>query len=142
MQYIWIFEMNKVRRDGMQLRSMLKIYICFSLMEKKKKKKINPSALHLFIFLCAYRLVFLLYFYCCSAVTGLTSVSVYQWAISGALVIPCSEIEELSLQWCCSPDYQSAPRLSWLRNNLFWNKPYLYKSFGKHSLGFFFLCSC
>jgi len=31
--------MNKVRRDGMQLRSMLKIYICFSLMEKKKKKK-------------------------------------------------------------------------------------------------------
>lgn len=29
--------MNKVRKDGMQLRSMLKIYICFSCRKKKKE---------------------------------------------------------------------------------------------------------
>lgn len=114
-----IFEMNKVRKDGMQLRSMLKIYICFSLMEKKKKK--NKSIISSSFYIpFAYRLVFPFYFYCCRAVfTGLTSVSVYQWAISGALVISCSETEELSLQCCCSPDYQSALRLSQLRNNIF-----------------------
>lgn len=119
----------------MQLRSMLKIYICFSLMEKKKKKKnksISSSPFYIPLCIPASIPALFLLLQCCYW------VSVYQWAISGALVIPCSEIEELSLQWCCSPDYQSALRLSWLRNNLFWNKPYLYKSFGKHSLGFFF----
>lgn len=109
---------------GAGLKFMLAVSSC-------KNIWINPSALHPFIFLCAYWLAFLLYFYCPGAVTGLTSVSVYHWAISEALVTPCSETEELFLQRCYSPDYQSAPVLSWLGNYLFGMSHASYKSFGK-----------
>lgn len=86
--------MSKAKRDEMQLRgSVLNLHLLLAHFKMNMNKPISLSPF------CTPWCIVVFYFYCCGAITELTSVSVHQCAISEALLTPSSETEGLSLQF-------------------------------------------